>query len=110
MIPERSILDLPADLFARVAHDVVMVDTGNYYPQQRDGPAPPRHRRRYDGTVFKGTVHMVIGGGGTSLPSNQLFFNPLACRVITGIGATADPAPSVKSPITLQVAPPGNRA
>jgi 3',5'-cyclic AMP phosphodiesterase CpdA len=30
----------------------------------------------------KGTVHMVIGGG-TSVPSNQLFFNPPQCRVIT---------------------------
>jgi 3',5'-cyclic AMP phosphodiesterase CpdA len=35
----------------------------------------------------KGTVHMVIGGGGTSAPSNQLFFNPPACRVITAVGA-----------------------
>ena len=34
----------------------------------------------------KGTVHMVIGGGGTSAPSNQLFFNPPACRVITAVG------------------------
>jgi 3',5'-cyclic AMP phosphodiesterase CpdA len=34
----------------------------------------------------KGTVHMVIGGGGTSVPSNQLFFNPPACRVITAVG------------------------
>ncbi len=34
----------------------------------------------------KGTVHMVIGGGGTSVPSNQLFFDPPACRVITGVG------------------------
>jgi hypothetical protein len=36
----------------------------------------------------EGTVHMVIGGGGTSSPSNQLFFNPPACRVITGVGAS----------------------
>jgi hypothetical protein len=35
----------------------------------------------------KGTVHMVIGGGGTSSPSNQLFFDPPACRVITAVGA-----------------------
>lgn len=35
----------------------------------------------------KGTVHMVIGGGGTSAPSNQLFFNPPQCRVITGVAA-----------------------
>jgi hypothetical protein len=34
----------------------------------------------------KGTVHMVIGGGGTSSPSNQLFFNPPQCRVITAVG------------------------
>jgi hypothetical protein len=33
-----------------------------------------------------GTVHMVIGGGGTSVPSNQLFFDPPACRVITEVG------------------------
>jgi hypothetical protein len=36
----------------------------------------------------KGTVHMVIGGGGTSSPSNLLFFDPPACRVITGVGDT----------------------
>jgi predicted dinucleotide-binding enzyme len=35
-IPEKNILDLPDDLFAG-AGDVVVVDTGNYYPQQRDG-------------------------------------------------------------------------
>jgi len=29
---------------------------------------------------------MVIGGGGTSVPSNQLFFDPPACRVIVGVG------------------------
>jgi 3',5'-cyclic AMP phosphodiesterase CpdA len=34
----------------------------------------------------KGTVHMVIGGGGTSVPSNKLFFDPPACRVITAVG------------------------
>jgi hypothetical protein len=34
----------------------------------------------------KGTVHMVIGGGGTSSPSNRLFFNPPACRVIAAVG------------------------
>jgi hypothetical protein len=34
----------------------------------------------------KGTVHMVIGGGGTSSPSNELFFDPPRCRVITAVG------------------------
>ncbi|MCD2192052.1 metallophosphoesterase family protein [Actinomycetospora endophytica] len=45
-----------------------------------------------------GTVHMVIGGGGTSSPSNQLFFDPPACRVITAVGP-ADPATGKKTPV-----------
>ena len=36
-IPEAHIPDLPKDLFAGVPDNVVVVDTGNYYPQQRDG-------------------------------------------------------------------------
>ena len=36
-IPERSIADLPANLLEHVPDDVVVIDTGNYYPQQRDG-------------------------------------------------------------------------
>lgn len=35
-IPQRAVLDLPSDLFAGVPEDVVVVDTGNYYPA-RDG-------------------------------------------------------------------------
>ncbi|HEY2790848.1 MAG TPA: metallophosphoesterase family protein [Micromonosporaceae bacterium] len=46
----------------------------------------------------KGTVHMVIGGGGTSAPSNGLFFNPPACRVITAVGAP-DPTTGKRPPI-----------
>jgi predicted dinucleotide-binding enzyme len=36
-IPEGKIRDLPRDLFAGVPADVVVVDTGNYYPRERDG-------------------------------------------------------------------------
>jgi hypothetical protein len=35
----------------------------------------------------QGCVHMVLGGGGTSRPSNELFFDPPQCRVITSVGA-----------------------
>jgi predicted dinucleotide-binding enzyme len=35
-IPERNVPELPEDLFVGVPDDVVVVDTGNYYPQ-RDG-------------------------------------------------------------------------
>jgi predicted dinucleotide-binding enzyme len=36
-IPEAKVPGLPKDLFAGVPPDVVVIDTGNYYPQQRDG-------------------------------------------------------------------------
>jgi 8-hydroxy-5-deazaflavin:NADPH oxidoreductase len=36
-IPEGKIPNLAKDLFAGVSSDVIVVDTGNYYPQQRDG-------------------------------------------------------------------------
>jgi predicted dinucleotide-binding enzyme len=36
-IPEAKIRDLPKDLFAGVPESVVVVDTGNYYPRERDG-------------------------------------------------------------------------
>jgi 8-hydroxy-5-deazaflavin:NADPH oxidoreductase len=36
-IPQKNIPQLPAGLFDGVPADVVVVDTGNYYPQQRDG-------------------------------------------------------------------------
>jgi 3',5'-cyclic AMP phosphodiesterase CpdA len=49
----------------------------------------------------KGTVHMVIGGGGTSSPSNQLFFNPPQCRVITAVGAP-DPVTGKRPPVYVK--------
>jgi 3',5'-cyclic AMP phosphodiesterase CpdA len=49
----------------------------------------------------KGTVHMVIGGGGTSVPSNQLFFNPPQCRVITSVGEP-DPATGKRPPVYVR--------
>ncbi len=39
-IPERAVPDLPRNLFAGVPADVVVIDTGNYYPT-RDGRIPP---------------------------------------------------------------------
>jgi hypothetical protein len=36
-IPEGKIPDLPKDLFAGVSKGTVIIDTGNYYPRQRDG-------------------------------------------------------------------------
>ncbi len=36
-IPEKNIPDLPHGLFKDVPKEAVVVDTGNYYPKQRDG-------------------------------------------------------------------------
>jgi 8-hydroxy-5-deazaflavin:NADPH oxidoreductase len=36
-IPEKNIPDLPRDLFAETPDSVVVIDTGNYYPRERDG-------------------------------------------------------------------------
>jgi predicted dinucleotide-binding enzyme len=36
-IPEKNVPQLPKDLFAGATERTVVVDTGNYYPQQRDG-------------------------------------------------------------------------
>lgn len=53
----------------------------------------------------RGTVHLVIGGGGTSKPTNGKFFADLKCRVITGVGDT-DPENGHRTPIyVLEDAP-----
>lgn len=36
-IPQLAVRELPKNLFAGVPSDVVVADTGNYYPRQRDG-------------------------------------------------------------------------
>jgi len=36
-IPEKAVPDLPAELFVGMPSGVVVIDTGNYYPRQRDG-------------------------------------------------------------------------
>ncbi|CAN5329786.1 metallophosphoesterase [soil metagenome] len=53
----------------------------------------------------KGCVHMVIGGGGTSAPSNGLFFDPPQCRVITAVGPP-DPVSGKRPPIYVKEAAP----
>ena len=36
-VPEAKVRDLPKNLFQGVPPDVVVIDTGNYYPRERDG-------------------------------------------------------------------------
>jgi hypothetical protein len=49
----------------------------------------------------KGTVHLVIGGGGTSSPSKLMFFQQPRCRVLTSVG-DFDPAIGRKTPRYVQ--------
>lgn len=46
----------------------------------------------------KGTVHMILGGAGTSVPSNELFFNPPQCRVIVSVSPERDPVTKHRVP------------
>jgi hypothetical protein len=48
----------------------------------------------------------VIGGGGTSVPSNKLFFNPPACRVIVAVASAPDPATGKRAPVYVHEAAP----
>ena len=43
-IPMKNVPRLPSGLFNEVPENVVVVDTGNYYPQQRDGRIDPIER------------------------------------------------------------------
>jgi len=40
-IPEKSIPELPAGLLSALPEDTVVIDTGNYVPELRDGPGVP---------------------------------------------------------------------
>jgi predicted dinucleotide-binding enzyme len=40
-IPLKNVPELPAGLFDRAAKNAVVIDTGNYYPRQRDGQIEP---------------------------------------------------------------------
>jgi len=39
-IPQKNVPDLPKNLFKLLPKDVVVIDTGNYYPTLRDGAIP----------------------------------------------------------------------
>src|SRR5882724_1562817 len=39
-IPQKNVPDLPKNLFRHLSEEVVVIDTGNYYPSLRDGAIP----------------------------------------------------------------------
>jgi hypothetical protein len=56
-IPEAKIPNLPKDLFQGAPPEVVVVDTGNYYPRERDG----RIQEIEDGTTESRWVERQLG-------------------------------------------------
>ena len=56
-IPEKNVPTLPKGLFANLGPRVVVIDTGNYYPQQRDGYIAAIE----DGLTESGWVEQQIG-------------------------------------------------
>lgn len=47
-IPQKNVPDLPKDLFKQLPKDVVVIDTGNYYPTLRDGAIPALNQSGID--------------------------------------------------------------
>ena len=39
-IPQKNVQDLPKNLFKHLPEEVIVIDTGNYYPSLRDGAIP----------------------------------------------------------------------
>jgi predicted dinucleotide-binding enzyme len=73
-IPEKNIPNLPRDLFTTLSDSVVIVDTGNYYPQQRDG----RIAGIEDGMTESGWVSQQLGR-----PVVKAFNNIYAAHLLT---------------------------
>lgn len=96
-------------LFDRYGVDLVLCGHEHHYErshpirgQQRNATLTPIPAATATDAIdtSQGTVHMVIGGGGTSSPSHSLFFDPPQCRVITAVGAP-DPKTGKRPPVYL---------
>src|ERR671912_2768961 len=88
-IPMKNVPRLPSDLFDGVPEDVVVVDTGNYYPQQRDGRIDPIER----GTTESRWVSEQIGRPVVKA------FNNIYARHLLGRGKTRGAADRIALPV-----------
>lgn len=97
-------------LFDQYGVDLVVCGHEHHYErshpirgqQQNQTLTPiPRSTNLRTVSTEAGTVHMVLGGGGTSAPSNKLFFDPPACRVIVAVG-DPDPTTGKRPPVYVQ--------
>ena len=94
-------------LFDRYGVDLVVCGHEHHYErshairgQQANATLTPIPRTTSLDVVdtTQGTVHMILGGGGTSAPSNAVLYDPPAGRVITSVGAP-DPVTGKRPPV-----------
>ena len=88
-IPEKNVPGLPGDLFAGVDPHVVVVDTGNYYPRQRDGKIAAIE----DGTTESRWVAQQLGR-----PVIKAF-NNIQARHLLELGRPAGAAGRIALPV-----------
>jgi len=92
---DRGIREAFVPLFDRYGVDLVLCGHEHHYERSHAlrgayatgetlQPRVAAHDLRTVDTT-RGTVHMVLGGGGTSRPSNAFLFDPPAARVIVGV-------------------------
>ncbi|BBX74031.1 metallophosphoesterase family protein [Mycobacterium shinjukuense] len=101
-------------LFDRYRVDLVVCGHEHHYERSHplrgtlgtdtQTPAPVDTRADLIDTT-RGTVHLVIGGGGTSKPTNGLLFPQPRCRVITGVGPSDPVIRRKPSMFTVEDAP-----
>jgi 3',5'-cyclic AMP phosphodiesterase CpdA len=94
---DRGIREAFVPLFDRYGVDVVVCGHEHHYERshplrgadpQSDTLQPRAVATRTDVIDTEaGTVHLVLGGGGTALPSNKRLWVPPHARVIVGVGA-----------------------
>jgi predicted dinucleotide-binding enzyme len=59
-IPQKNIPDLPKNLFQNLPEDVVVIDTGNYYPNLRDGAIPALDQSGIDSLWVQGQLGIPV--------------------------------------------------
>jgi hypothetical protein len=97
---DRGIREEFLPLFDRHGVDLVLCGHEHHYERSHPLRGADRHgetlRPRavaHDARTIDtsaGTVHVVLGGGGTSVPSNGFLLAPPAARVIVGVGPPGD--------------------
>jgi predicted dinucleotide-binding enzyme len=59
-IPQKNVPDLPKGLFNNLREDVVVIDTGNYYPALRDGVMPSLEQSGIDSLWVQGQLGIPV--------------------------------------------------